>query len=97
MKLVALAAVTNMGAAMAFSVEQNFLTVAGVLLTTVGVVVSFLNWLDKRIDKKIKDYADKVTLQFDNVLLEVRHVKELLNGETSDTMPVPPRRAGHKG
>lgn len=97
MKLVALAAATNMGAAMAFSVEQNFLTVAGVLLTTVGVVVSFLSWLDKRIDKKVNDYAKQVTLQFENVMLELRHVKELLNGEASDTMPVPPRRAGHKG
>lgn len=56
-----------LGGVTAFSVDQNLASAIGALVVTVGITLTAINWIDKRIDGKIKP-----------LLLEIKELRHLM-------------------
>ena len=68
-----------------FAVDQNFLNLVLAFAATVGLVIAVIRWIDKRIDHKINNYAQLVsmqmTLQHKRLLREISVLREFLGHE----------------
>jgi hypothetical protein len=64
-----------------FAVDQNFLNLVLAFAATVGLVIAVIRWIDKRIDHKIRNYAQLVTLQHKRLLREISVLREVFGHE----------------
>lgn len=78
MKWIILTLPLASAAAAEFVINQNTFNMLAAFVTTVGLVVAVIRWVDRRIDHKIRNYAALVTIQHKQLLREISVVRELL-------------------
>lgn len=64
--------------AAAFAVDGNTIAAITTLLATVITTLSVVKWVDKRIEHKVRNYANTVRWQHRTILLEISALRELM-------------------
>jgi signal transduction histidine kinase len=73
------AGAANAGAAV--TIDQNMSSLVVMAVTTIGLVIAVINFIDKRIDHKIRNFEQRSNLQHQMVLKEIRHLREQIKKE----------------
>jgi hypothetical protein len=71
-----LAGIVNAG--IAFSVDKNLYAALGALVATVGVTMTVIGWIDRRIDHKLRSKATADRLRTIIILRELSSLRELI-------------------
>ena len=59
-------------------IEPNILTLAVSLVTTVGLVVAVMKWVEDKISNKLKTHEENVALKLLLINQQISHLREIL-------------------
>jgi hypothetical protein len=79
-RLIAVVTAVAFGNSLAasFVVDGNLAAIATATIATITLTLAVVNWIDKRIDHKIKNYSATVRVQHFVVLRELSSLRELM-------------------